>query len=92
MESKDELKEEEVVNIPTEEEINQYDMQTMAETGDGNPEPEPTQTEGEGDLTKYDLPKNRRKKTMRYGLKEVADVIFFDIAENRPVLIFDTSK
>lgn len=36
--------------------------------------------------------KIRRKKTMRYGLKEVADVIFFDIALNRPVLIFDTSK
>lgn len=30
---------------------------------------------------------------MRYGLKEVADVIFFDINDNnRPVLIFDTLK
>lgn len=95
MKNEEELKnEEEIVNIPTEDEINQYNMETMAETGDGTsePEPEPTQTEGNGDLSKYDLPKNRRKKTMRYGLKEVADVIFFDIGTKRPVLIFDTLK
>ncbi|UUV46436.1 major tail protein [Bacillus phage vB_BanS-Thrax3] len=28
----------------------------------------------------------------RYGLKEVANVIFFDIATNKPVLFFDTLK
>lgn len=72
------------MNIPTEEEIDQYNMRTMSETGDENP--------AEDDLTKYDLPKNRRNKTMRYGLKEVADVIFFDVGTKRPVLIFDTLK
>lgn len=35
---------------------------------------------------------NRRNKKMKYGLKEVADVIFFDIVTNRPVLVFDTLK
>ena len=35
---------------------------------------------------------NRRNKKMKYGLKEVADVIFFDIQTDRPVLVFDTSK
>lgn len=34
----------------------------------------------------------RRKKNMKYGLKEVADVIFFDIKSNRPVIVFDTLK
>lgn len=29
---------------------------------------------------------------MRYGLKEVADVIFFDVKTGRPVVIFDTLK
>lgn len=29
---------------------------------------------------------------MKYGLKEVADVIFFDVKTNRPVLVFDTLK
>ena len=37
-------------------------------------------------------PNNRRNKKMKYGLKEVADVIFFDIQTDRPVLVFDTSK
>lgn len=36
--------------------------------------------------------KIRRNKKMKYGLKEVADVIFFDIATDRPVLVFDTLK
>ena len=67
--------EEEVVSIPTEEEIEQYDMMTMAETGDENPEEAEEETEEEEeisvsllaegeeeDLEKYDLTKNRRKK------------------------------
>lgn len=29
---------------------------------------------------------------MRYGLKEVANVIFFDISTNKPVIFFDTLK
>lgn len=29
---------------------------------------------------------------MKYGLKEVADVIFFDVRTNKPVLVFDTLK
>lgn len=29
---------------------------------------------------------------LRYGLKEVANVIFFDVATNKPVLFFDTLK
>lgn len=37
-------------------------------------------------------PKIRRNKKMKYGLKEVADVIFFDIKTDRPVLVFDTLK
>lgn len=37
-------------------------------------------------------PNNRRNKKMKYGLKEVADVIFFDIQTDRPVLVFDTLK
>ena len=36
--------------------------------------------------------KIRRNKKMKYGLKEVADVIFFDVGTDRPVLVFDTSK
>ena|SRR5699024_5620878 len=39
-----------------------------------------------------DNTKNRRNKKMKYGLKEVADVIFFDIQTDRPVLVFDTLK
>ena len=36
--------------------------------------------------------KIRRNKKMKYGLKEVADVIFFDSITDRPVLVFDTLK
>lgn len=76
------------------------------ETGD-EPEPEtrdePVEEEGEaGDTDEpigveetesgIEQTKIRRNKKMKYGLKEVADVIFFDIATNRPVLVFDTSK
>jgi len=28
---------------------------------------------------------------LRYGMKEVANVIFFDITTNKPALFFDTS-
>src|SRR5690606_27849230 len=67
--------------------------------GDGTiTEPEPT-PEPEPDIPEIpEVPKeenvnqNRRKKIMRYGLKEVADVVFFDIKTGRPVLIFDTLK
>ena len=27
----------------------------------------------------------------RYGLKEVANVVFFDVATNKPAIFFDTS-
>lgn len=27
----------------------------------------------------------------KFGIKEVADVVFFDVETNAPVLIFDTS-
>ena len=67
------------------------------------PEPEPELEEGEtGDAdepTSVEEPESgikqtkiRRNKKMKYGLKEVADVIFFDIATDRPVLVFDTLK
>ena len=67
------------------------------------PEPEPVEEEGEtGDTDEpigveepesgIEQPKIRRNKKMKYGLKEVADVIFFDIKEDRPVLVFDTLK
>lgn len=67
------------------------------------PEPEPEPEEGEtGDAdepTSVEEPESgikqtkiRRNKKMKYGLKEVADVIFFDIATDRPVLVFDTLK
>lgn len=67
------------------------------------PEPEPVEEEGEAGGTDestgveepesgIEQPKIRRNKKMKYGLKEVADVIFFDIQTDRPVLVFDTSK
>lgn len=67
------------------------------------PETEPVEEEGgAGDAVEpmsveepesgIEQTKIRRNKKMKYGLKEVADVIFFDIHTDRPVLVFDTSK
>ena len=67
------------------------------------PETEPVEEEGgTGDAVEpmsveepesgIEQTKIRRNKKMKYGLKEVADVIFFDIKTDRPVLVFDTSK
>ena len=61
------------------------------------PEPEPVEEVEEPEGVEepesgIEQPKIRRNKKMKYGLKEVADVIFFDIATNRPVLVFDTLK
>ena len=50
-------------------------------------------TEGiESKTEEEDLSKYRRNKKMRYGLKEVADVVFFDVGTKEPVILFDTSK
>jgi len=59
------------------------------------PEPDEGPVETEPDLPNEEQNDNtnyRRKKIMKYGLKEVADVIFFDVKSNRPVLVFDTLK
>lgn len=61
------------------------------------PEPEPIEEVEEPEGVEepesgIEQPKIRRNKKMKYGLKEVADVIFFDIKTDRPVLVFDTSK
>lgn len=61
------------------------------------PEPEPESEvpeigDNDNSNNENEQTENRRNKKMKYGLKEVADVIFFDIATNRPVLVFDTLK
>ena len=77
----------EPVEDPTEPEPEPEPVEEEGETGDANEPIGVEETESGVEQTKI-----RRNKKMKYGLKEVADVIFFDIATNRPVLVFDTSK
>lgn len=92
----------ETVEEPTELET---ELEPEVEPEPVEPENETEPVEEEGETGNTDEPtdveepesgieqtKIRRNKKMKYGLKEVADVIFFDIATNRPVLVFDTSK
>ena len=85
--------------------LNEEDAPVEEPTEPVEPEPEtePVEEEGgTGDMVEpmsveepesgIEQTKIRRNKKMKYGLKEVADVIFFDIATDRPVLVFDTSK
>lgn len=89
------------VDETTEEEQQSSDLEMLEEAV---PEPEITEPE----MTAYeetleedveneepilkDNTNYRRKKIMKYGLKEVADVIFFDTRTGRPVIVFDTLK
>lgn len=85
--------------------LNEEDAPVEEPTEPVEPEPEtePVEEEGgTGDAVEpmsveepesgIEQTKIRRNKKMKYGLKEVADVIFFDIKTDRPVLVFDTSK
>lgn len=85
--------------------LNEEDAPVEEPTEPVEPEPEtePVEEEGgAGDTVEpasveepesgIEQTKIRRNKKMKYGLKEVADVIFFDIHTDRPVLVFDTSK
>lgn len=85
--------------------LNEEDAPVEEPTEPVEPEPEtePVEEEGgTGDTVEpmsveepesgIEQTKIRRNKKMKYGLKEVADVIFFDIATDRPVLVFDTLK
>lgn len=91
------------VEEPTEpvEDPTEVEPEPEPEPVEPEPEPEPVEEEGEtgGTIksTSVEEPESgieqtkiRRNKKMKYGLKEVADVIFFDIHTGRPVLVFDT--
>lgn len=93
------------VEEPTESVEDPTEVEPEPEPEPVEPEPETEPVEEEGETGGTDEPasveepesgieqtKIRRNKKMKYGLKEVADVIFFDIATDRPVLVFDTSK
>lgn len=93
------------VEEPTEpvEDPTEVEPEPEPEPVEPEPETEPVEEEGEtGGTIKpasveepesgIEQTKTRRNKKMKYGLKEVADVIFFDIHTDRPVLVFDTLK
>lgn len=78
--------------IPVEPEIPDGEESEVPAEPDETTEPEtPEEIPEEHDENKNNQ-NNRRKKIMKYGLKEVADVIFFDVRTRRPVLVFDTLK
>ena len=93
------------VEEPTEpvEDPTEVEPETEPEPVEPEPETEPVEEEirtmSTVESTSVEEPESgieqtkiRRNKKMKYGLKEVADVIFFDIKTDRPVLVFDTSK
>ena len=93
------------VEEPTEpvEELTEVEPEPEPEPVEPEPETEPVEEEirtmsivksasVEEPESGIEQTKIRRNKKMKYGLKEVADVIFFDIHTERPVLVFDTSK